>query len=127
MNPVLETLMLVVIAIVVLFLVVWAFGLFKHREKDLSMNATSVPTETAKPIIRDYKVFKAPDIKDNLKGSKACTYKKTGRFFKTKEGNYHEIIESSTGAAFYMTEFDTRKYLTKAEKKMPTYSEEDIL
>lgn len=127
MNPVLETFMLVAIAIVVILAVVWAFGCFKPRVKDEPIEGTSVPRETAKPIIRDYKVFKAPDIKDNPKGPKACTYIKTGRFFKNRDGNYYEIVTSSTGASFYITEFDTRKYLSKAEKELPTYSEEELL
>lgn len=127
MNPILETFMLVAIAIIVLLVVVWALGGFKSKKPEIQAEMTTVPTETAKPVVHDYKVFKAPDIKDNPKGPKACTYIKTGRFFKNRDGNYYEIVTSSTGASFYITEFDTRKYLSKAEKELPTYSEEELL
>lgn len=127
MNPVLETVVLVVIAIIVLLVIVWAFGGFKSKKPEIQTELTTVPTETAKPVVRDYKVYKAPDLKNATSGPKACTYIKTGHFFKSKTGDYYELLQSSSGAIFYITEYNTRRYLKNAEKLLPTYLEEDIL
>lgn len=127
MNPVLETVMLVVIAIIVLLVVVWVFGGFKTKKPDNQTELTTVPTETAKPVVHNYKVYRAPDLKDAVSGPRACTYIKTGHFFKSKTGDYYELLQSSSGAIFYITEYNTRRYLKDAEKLLPTYLEEDIL
>ena len=82
MNPIFETVMLVIIAIIVLLVVVWVFGGFKSRKPEVQTELTTVPTETAKPVIHDYKVYKAPDLKNATSGPRACTYIKTGHFFK---------------------------------------------
>ena len=126
MTPLIETLILVVIAIVVLFFVLWILGLFKATREEVPVNP-SIPRESAKPVVHSYQIYTAPDLKNaTTKGGITYTYSKTGRFFRTKDGDYYELVSSNSGAMFYIKD-GTRKYLTTKEKELPTYSKDEVL
>ena len=125
MTPLIETISLVVIAIVVLLLVVWVFGLGKSPKKEIPVGDSS-PRETSKPTAHAYKVFVACDLPDSKVGKKVYHYERTNTFFRTKDGDYYELIKSNYGGVFYIKD-GQRKYLTDKEKEAPTFSRAEVL
>lgn len=125
MTPVIETLLLVVIAIVALFAVLMVFGEFRSSKEEIPVNP-SIPGETAKPVMNNYKVYTAPDLEDTVVRGTVCRYNKTNRFLRTKEGDYYEIISSSNGAFFYMKD-GKRRYINVKKEGIPTFSREELI
>lgn len=121
MTPLVEILLLIVMAVFVLLVVSWAFGAF--NKETLKKEALEEQEEHVEPVLVEYEPPKTPEkekavqpVKKRITG-KAVPYEKTNMCFKAK-GAWFEVLQSEQGAMFIITENGTRRYLNENEKKL---------
>ena len=107
-----QTLILIVIAIAVLILLVWLFGGFKGKLDD-----SFKPEKEDLEVQKEFKVFNVPQsIPDGKSGNKITTYKVLDKYYKNKSGDYYQVIESSNGRRFYLNTLGNRVYIPVDEQ-----------
>ena len=121
MTPLIETLLLIVIAVCVLLAICWAFGAFK--KEIIEQEILDEQEEHIDPVIVEYEPPKQPEkkqavqpVKKKITG-KTVPYEKTDMCFKAK-GTWFEVLQSQQGAMFIINENGTRRYLSESEKKL---------
>lgn len=133
MSPLAETLILILVAIVALFLVILVkniieYAIEKHKVKELQQafsepaGEPSQPEEPKKeeplppshPSERVQIVFAQP-IPSKIHNGKTLEYEILPKVFSTKDGKKHQVLQSSKGAIFFVNENNTRRYLSKEE------------
>lgn len=118
MTPLVETLLIIVLAVFVLLVVCWAFRAFKNDKEELR-----IVEEPEEPLILNYEDLKKPEKKQavqpgkaNIVTGKTVSYEETPLYFKAK-GKWFPVWKSSQGSMFIVTEEGPRRYLSAKEKE----------
>lgn len=112
-----ETILIVIVAIAVILFVVWLAGGFKGKLDDSFQPEVPQEELELKEVdlekVCEYKVFHAPkSIPEGKSGNKkVTTYTVLDKYYKHKSGDYYQVIESSNERRFYLNSMNTRVYI----------------
>lgn len=111
--PLVEVIISLVIVLAVVALTCWAFGCFKSEP--MSIEQPSEPSQEAPKEVEE-EPQKILHPAEPVKSTAKTTYEITNEWFQHKDGEYYQLIKSSSGAMFFICD-KKRVYLTLAQKK----------
>lgn len=121
MTPLIETFMLIAIAIVVVILMCWVLGMFKEPSNEITQEPSPDENE---PVIIEMKEepkvparHYAPAIPTRTSNGRTYSYTILNKWYLAKDGDYYQTIKSSQNSIFYVTKEGKRRYLSAKEKE----------
>lgn len=115
--PLVEVIISLVIVFAIIALTCWAFGCFKSEPMSIeqpSEPSQEVSKETTKEVEEEPQKILHPA--EPVKSTAKTTYEITNEWFQHKDGEYYQLIKSSSGAMFFVCD-KKRVYLTPAQKE----------
>lgn len=112
--PLLEVIISLVIVFAVIALTCWAFGCFKSEPMSIEQPSESVPQEALKEVEEEPKKILHPA--EPVKSTAKTTYEITNEWFQHKDGEYYQLIKSSSGAMFFLYN-KKRVYLNPSQRE----------
>lgn len=120
MTPIIDVIPLaeVIISLVIVFAVIaltcWAFGCFKSEPMSIEQPSESVPQEAPKKVEEEPQKILHPA--EPVKSTAKTTYEITNEWFQHKDGEYYQLIKSSSGAMFFLYN-KKRVYLNPSQRE----------
>lgn len=111
--PLVEVIISLVIVFAVIALTCWAFGCFKSEP--MNIEQPSEPSQEAPKEVEE-EPQKILHPAEPVKSTAKTTYEITNEWFQHKDGEYYQLIKSSSGAMFFICD-KKRVYLTTAQKE----------
>lgn len=111
--PLVEVIISLVIVFAVIALTCWAFGCFKSEP--MSIEQPSEPSQEAPKEVEE-EPQKILHPAEPVKSTAKTTYEITNEWFQHRDGEYYQLIKSSSGAMFFVCN-KKRVYLTPAQKE----------
>jgi len=113
--PLLEVIISLVIVFAVIALTCWAFGCFKSEPMSIEPESTQeVSKETPKEAEKEPQKILHPA--EPVKSTAKTTYEITNEWFQHKDGEYYQLIKSSSGAMFFLYN-KKRVYLNPSQRE----------
>lgn len=112
--PLLEVIISLVIVFAVIALTCWAFGCFKSEPMSIEQLSESVPQEAPKEVEEEPQKILHPA--EPVKSTAKTTYEITNEWFQHKDGEYYQLIKSSSGAMFFLYN-KKRVYLNPSQRE----------
>lgn len=116
--PLVEVITSLVIVFAVIALTCWAFGCFKSEPMSIEQPSESVPQEAPQEAPKEVEEEPQKTLHpaEPIKSTAKTTYEITNEWFQHKDGEYYQLIKSSSGAMFFICD-KKRVYLTPAQKE----------
>ena len=111
--PLLEVIVSLVIVFAVIALTCWAFGCFKSEPMSIEQPSES-PQEAPKEVEEEPQKILHPA--EPVKSTAKTTYEITNEWFQHKDGEYYQLIKSSSGAMFFLYN-KKRVYLNPSQRE----------
>lgn len=112
--PLAEVIISLVIVFAVIALTCWAFGCFKSEPMSIEQSSKSVPQEAPKEVEEEPQKILHPA--EPVKSTAKTTYEITNEWFQHKDGEYYQLIKSSSGAMFFLYN-KKRVYLNPSQRE----------
>ena len=112
--PLLEVIISLVIVFAVIALTCWVFGCFKSEPMSIEQPSESVPQEAPNEVEEEPQKILHPA--EPVKSTAKTTYEITNEWFQHKDGEYYQLIKSSSGAMFFLYN-KKRVYLNPSQRE----------